>query len=806
MTELIIEFIMVEDGNLFNDGTPVKWFLTKEKEEDRNKAIKNGQSKIDDGKISIMLDDEDWPKFKSFLEFKEVYFHYEIGNVKGLGNKIAQIQKDKVRKIRFNVKDSGIKTTREILLEINNSKNWDWIIWETEGNGSPKYQRGGKTRKLGLYKVNYDQLRKAGENKWQEQFKDEMVLGGGWVKVAVLESLDYSEHKNLIKTFLPCFEIEGKKLKEPPERANVNRPTAVPNQVKPVAVGKSVPAKTNSNALDCPPPYIIMPFNYDDNGARWSRAIGKDLNSEVFEKAKANRLDHELSRWATASRSTITAFPKPPDEFWNKSAVENKWPLRPRPYDGLDKAPYYPKAWKNQIIGPKDGEILCEYQKKADDDVKYYSVKTGVEFVSTVSQFKNDKDLLEENSIHAMRRSNLIHVTRKRVGEEKFKARYQLEILSILLKRDPVTAEKNQTKLSRLTSIPPDQRTDTQNGELKELRLPNSFDGIQVREIGDAGQGEEVWFPALAIPTHGKAFFVNWAHNGRDPDLGKGPDEKLEWVEFWKKNYAIPMGEAKGEMLLYFGMQHMTSNAQNFLIVFDRKKGGTNGRLKHLILRDIGDTLYNDYIFEALKGLDDAKLLEEEFNLEKNDEFGVTLGSELGSYQMPRMLRIGASIVFLFGPFIEGDIAANPSCYRILADWCISHNRAFIDYMKRTIGYNKEWNKGKYAISDDLEIKLSKHSELHKDNVKKYKDHIVPGVEKLNSTTRWKLIENFEEKCNSIPLVRPLDKSAHDMIMQLVNAHEVLICSEVQEYIRSAAGKEAIKKMHRKSASSATSV
>lgn len=877
---------------------------------------------------------------KVVLENDNLTATFQIIVVKPELNKTVTVEEVKIEPVKVEDTLYGEISDSKYDISENNRVDYDWIIWETEGNADPKYQRGGKTRKLGLYKLNYDKLRKAGGDDWKLRFKEASLKGGGWIKIAVLESEDYSNHKELINMFLPCFEIKDGKIEEPAEHQifTVTAP-----------VSRSPINSITPNTVNVKPPMIILPFNYDDNG-EGSRAVGKNLTEAVFGKVDAARLKNELTRWATASRSTITAFPKAefPNQLFPKGigtwkskdlssdeiTPENKWDLRP---SGKE-------AWTTQITGPLDGVSLRTFQKDtANAEVKYYSVKTGVQYVSTQNQISTSKDLLEENSIHAMNRSNLIKATMKRLAG-KFEAAYQVEILSILLLKDPDAmksvaeepqqlenkalkddlyqyreklsdslresleklredfSDKNKTELKEkiekvlaskvLTNFVTDKEffdtaaelkiIDEATGDfevkvkdlisriklvneekakilsdrfhvfdgkyadnkpvvrekisevlnskifdiinsateikiieqaktaddyeekvenliqkigtpnliqfrsfeepIKHIRAKLGFDGIQVREISDAGIND-IWFPALAIPCHGKAFAKNW---------GKTDD----WRTFWKDNFAVPLGRAKAEMLVYFGMQHMTSNSQNFITSFDRKTEG--GKLKKLILRDIGDTLYNNHFFEVLKDL--HTLYKKEWEHESKDtDFGVTLSSALGSYTMPRMTRIGATIVFFFGPFIQGDIAESKDCYKILVDWCVAHNRAFFDYMKEKIGYSEDWGGGgKDDVSPTFLNALSKRCNLNKANDLMYQKFVVPDVLELSSKARLKLIKEFETKMQNIPEVDDKNKKTTETLgIELVNAHEVLICAEIQRYIQSEKGKTALKNLHK---------
>jgi len=382
---------------------------------------------------------------------------------------------------------------------------------------------------------------------------------------------------------------------------------------------------------------------------------------------------------------------------------------------------------------------------------KYYSVKTGVDFVSTVSQKKNNKDLLEGNSIHAMTRSNLISKTMRRVGAGRFEARYQIEILSILF-------------------------------------LAGTWDGIQVREIADAGQNE-IWFPGLAIPSHGRAFVDAWAHGAN-------------WIDFWETNFARPMGRAKGEMMAFFGLQHMTSNAQNFIVAFNRTPNSHGGRANYIILRDIGDTLYNNHFFDPLKEVD--PIFGRAWNEEIADrENGCVLGGEIGGgYFNPRITRIGAEIVFFYPAFQQGnlDTERDPTTAKILAKWCLAHNHGFREYFQEKVGYSEYWSGGRYGVPQHLPATLRRHAGLDGKNAPQYPTLANETLE-LTSATRWRLFREIEAEILSI---EPRSKEDVVKLKDLVGAHELLICADIQSYIQSAAGIAALKSLHSGSAVPAT--
>lgn len=612
----------------------------------------------------------------------------------------------------------------------NDETWWDWIVWETEGNPSDRYRRSGHSRKLGLYRLSYDQLRKFSDDlnegefaaDWRQPSAAPGILGGGGVKVAFVESVDYGNHRALIRTLLPCFTIENGHLREPP-----NPPPVINAQV---SVGRQPGGANVPHAVNRQDRYIVLPYNFDDN-SKASRAIGGDPgyfgDAQFYGSA---RLALELDRWASASRSTIVAFyDREPDMTLH---AENAWPHRSNPPE---------RVWINGTA--IEDARLTKYQKD-HATATYYSVKTGVEFVAGESQMGNSKDLLEANSIHAMRRSHLITATIARLTEDTFEARYQIEILSILWR-----------------------------GSMADEDKYLNFDGIQIREIGNAAV-DAVWFPALAIPSHGKPFVRHYAGLTGDDD----------WIDYWDQNFARPMGRAKAEMLCYFGMQHLTSNAQNFLVAFNRD--GPRSR-QHLILRDIGDTLYNDHFFAVLREVN--ALYATEFDTELADAHGVTLTKDIGGgYVRPFMTRIGAQVVFFFGPFIQKDVAALPDHWRTIGRWSMSHNRAFLDYMREKIGYHQDWtDAGAADLAQTDEASLLKNTTLEMQYQKDYAA-LIPTILGLKPAKRWDLINKYEAD------VETADSLAR--ALQLVNAHETLICAEIQEYVRSDAGKRALKALH----------
>ncbi len=599
------------------------------------------------------------------------------------------------------------------LLDDNNETVWDWITWETLGNPSEKFRKGDEAFNFGLWRADYEMLCKAGQGVLKPAHTDG-GLGRGWVKVHVLESMEYRAHAGLIKTFLPSFTIDKDgRLMEPFDSKRAQIPVG--------------------------PHYVVMPYNYDDNGSR-SRAFGTDLFGGLVQYCDAKRLEEELIRWSTASRSCIAViFEDGVDAsklyVYSQDELKKKlpWPFRDT------------KNIQAKVFGEKPGtRRYFTYEKVREEQsvtrgpkYKFYSVKTGVEFVGTESQKVNNKDILESNSVHAMHRSDLIAYVRKNY-REPLSARYQIEVLCVQMPSDHA-----------------------------------AWDGFQIRDLGDAGN--EIWFPALAIPNCGKSFALNWGG-------------EADWVAFWRENFARPLGRAKGEMLAFFGMQHMTANAQNMLIAFDRGKS-KGAKAEAVILRDIGDTLLNDHFFDTLTLID--KKFSDAWSFETSTTDGVTLTKSIGGgYADPLMTRLGGTFIFFFGPFVQADILAGKTA-PILADWSLAHNVGFIEYMRDNLAYHPDWQDAETPglVPVDLGTRLREHA-VPMPNSPTYAT-LVKDVLALHAKQRWTLIEAIENECKALG-----DKEV-DKARKLSAAHEMLLGAEVENYMQTKKGAEALAYLHR---------
>ncbi len=104
-------------------------------------------------------------------------------------------------------------------------------------------------------------------------------------------------------------------------------------------------------------------------------------------------------------------------------------------------------------------------------------------------------------------------------------------------------------------------------------KLGNAFSVRDLRPLQDGNY----YLPAFSIPYAGREIAkLNNAH----------------YSEFWKEHYGANLGKAKAQLLLRYGLQMKTPNAQNWLIQLDKNMAPT-GRI---YMRDVADSNYVDFV------------------------------------------------------------------------------------------------------------------------------------------------------------------------------------------------------------------
>lgn len=118
--------------------------------------------------------------------------------------------------------------------------------------------------------------------------------------------------------------------------------------------------------------------------------------------------------------------------------------------------------------------------------------------------------------------------------------------------------------------------------EVLTLKDPETGNGVSVRDLTPLQDGN-YYLPAFSIPYVGAEIMKR---AGRDQDM----------AAYWKEHYAQPLGRAKAQLLLRYGLLMPTPNAQNFLLQLDRHLLPTG----KIMVRDISDTVYFEPVALAL--------------------------------------------------------------------------------------------------------------------------------------------------------------------------------------------------------------
>lgn len=172
--------------------------------------------------------------------------------------------------------------------------------------------------------------------------------------------------------------------------------------------------------------------------------------------------------------------------------------------------------------------------------------------------------------------------------------------------------------------------------------------GFLLRDLSRLDDGH-YYLPAFAIPWVGREIA---AHNG------------TEFSAFWQKHYAEAIGAIKARLLVRYGLQMESPNAQNFLIQLDRNLRPTG----LILIRDISDTRFVDIV---AKGLDVSDLILID-------------------------VRNGAGVDFNVEPFWQNTFMYFDQAHEIgrnlsvpnptLRSWGKAHNQAFTDQLTRETG------------------------------------------------------------------------------------------------------------------------
>jgi hypothetical protein len=397
---------------------------------------------------------------------------------------------------------------------------YHWLTWETIFNQRP-YRKTNQRQELGLYRI--------------PLFN---------VKVFVRENVPPATLEELSSFFFPDLEWK-----------NLDRMSASywpwKKRTAPVigGIGASAPVRVGRNeSVLYKKQYVVMPYNFLDNGPE-SHAIGHSGTTELGNEL--DRLKPRWSFWKTASRSLYVQLSpvKKKDRPWQPILEDAfEWPAA--------SAPSLEKDFGLLERGTNLREAVDQTHhfdlSAAAPGSGIHGVKTGVQYVGNIDQQPVHKDKLEENSIIACLRSDLIVEMDQLAGRKEPAKDADLLI---------------QTELLSITEIRDN---------------PAIFgDGVQVRDLSVLDVNK-IYLPPISIP------FI-----GTDLKTMKRRFEGVtdpQWRAFFGEHYAKRLGRAKAILLLRYGLQMGSPNAQNCLVEFNKPAGQAapvpTGRI---VLRDVGD-------------------------------------------------------------------------------------------------------------------------------------------------------------------------------------------------------------------------
>ncbi len=444
--------------------------------------------------------------------------------------------------LQLNVPDDAVEAAvpepppaPEPLLGLINNDDCNWLTYETLFNQRP-YRKTNQACQFGTYRIPLDR-----------------------VKVFVRDNIDKAQLQQLAEAFFPDLK---------PEYVAAFSNNTWPWKPKPAKIlgfvsPEEMVANRNVNRL-FRAQYVIMPFNPVDNGPN-TNAIGKTATAEYG--APLKKLRRTWDFYKTASRSSIARLT----------------PLKTR------KSPWQPLVTSDYswTYGSQVAAAVADFGRsergvnlvtEAAGDAAFtlaeaercYSIKVGVLWVGNSNQQSVYKDKLEENSIVACLRSDLVVAADRKAGRTPG-ADAELII---------------QTELLSVTEL------DT----IRPGGQERVGDGMQVRDLSGL-DASKIYIPPISIP------FLDLQLK----TLRRRFDciEDAAWRDFWKEAYAARIGRAKALFLLRYGLQMGSPNAQNFLLEFDgmAAAGAAGVPTGRVVFRDLGDAyLHREVLWAQLGG------------------------------------------------------------------------------------------------------------------------------------------------------------------------------------------------------------
>lgn len=546
-----------------------------------------------------------------------------------------------------------------------------WLTYETIFN-QKKFRKSNQPHNLGLFRI---------------QLANVCII----LRQDLHDSRSDALFKKLRACFLPQLEVlDGdmeQRKKYAPSPWNPAHPDAVRRDVSPSSVSITRTATTLYDDI-----WVVMPFNQRDHDGS-VETIG--LSSPTPHGHTIWPLNQALDMYNSASRSSVVKLKR------IEVTEPDGWrPLTPMDSSSTPKA-LPPSAYWQLGSGGNTSDINGTAAfRLGTDATEFVSIKSGITHIGADDQL-GKKAKLEEDSIVAAMRSDYIIEVDKRLGKDTFSDPDLLILSEVLTIVEPSPA-------------------------------PRAFryagDGFQVRDLRGL-KPDKIYFPPISIPfvdTDLKALKKRYeVLTGNDQVAVKN------WIDFWTIRFAQNIGRAKALLLLRYGLQSLTPNAQNFLIELNSDLRPT-GRV---VLRDVGDfLLHREAVWalwgdgsappqgdkkdvqarmvaglqldvlkyewrpdgdQGLRGLFGLKLGENEYPVETgsnpDDAHSVSGGYPKHTqfhWHFYTSLGRGSSLIRAGTGSMDPE-ARNPGWQKVLwanALWGIAHNTAYIDCIRKCLG------------------------------------------------------------------------------------------------------------------------
>lgn len=334
----------------------------------------------------------------------------------------------------------------------------------------------------------------------------------------------------LVEAFFPDLqpdEVEGKAREDCPWQEELLRKFRISSSSNTASREKTIVHLA---------PRVVMPYNFVDNYAD-SSSIGTKSVSPL-NLIKLSQLKPCWEMWKTASRSCVVKIGKVDPEaqtgqyFWD-----------------------FPKPLEEEVI-LQDIKGGTRFRLKQLTP-QCFSIKTGIKWVGS-TDMKGSKENVNKDVFFGLLQSDMIMLFNEKKGHSN--------------ERDPCMVILPEIMgVMENSSFFPDG---TDHGRKKG-------DGFLVRDLSSLDP-RRIYIPALSIPFLDKNLKVLKDRFECFP--------KIKWQNFWKVNYAELLGWAKALLLIRYGLQLETPNAQNFLLEFE-PTGGAPKPTGRIFIRDIGDAL-----------------------------------------------------------------------------------------------------------------------------------------------------------------------------------------------------------------------